>query len=152
MGFVGLHFHNASASTAVWAAHLSQKILFFLFQKCNKFVRVSSKAYIDTVSILTTRAREDANFVFIVMYGCKLPARLEPFQKLHTESRLGPIVRKTKVGAYNDKVPWGCRIFRSWKGSTTRIPCRADPGLRQVLPVGTELLILRPGLVNQSQE
>ena len=39
---------------------------FFLFQKCNKFVRVSSKAYIDTLSILTTRAREDANFVFIV--------------------------------------------------------------------------------------
>ena len=59
---------------------------------------------------------------------------------------------KIKFRAYNDKVPWGCRRFQSWKGSATRIPCWADPGLRQVLPMGIELLILRPGLVNQSQE
>ena len=38
------------------------------------------------------------------------------------------------------------------KGSATRIPSQADPGLQQVLPMGTELSILRPGLVNQSQE
>ena len=92
------------------------------------------------------------HFFFIVMYSCKLPARLEPFQRLHTESRLGPIVHKTKVGAYNNKVPWGCRRFWSWKGSATRISCRANPGLWQVLPVGIELSILRPVLVNQSQE
>ena len=41
-------------------------IILFLFQKCNKFVRVSSKAYIDTLSILMTRVREDANFVSLL--------------------------------------------------------------------------------------
>ena len=59
---------------------------------------------------------------------------------------------KTKVKAYNDKLPWGCRRSQSWKGSATKIPCQADPGLRQVLPVGIELSSLRPGLVYQSQE
>ena len=61
--------------------------------------------------------------------------------------------RKTKVRAsYNDKVPWGCRRFESWKESATRIPCRSDPGLQEISPMGIELSILRPGLVNQSQE
>ena len=62
------------------------------------------------------------------------------------------IVITKQVGAYNDKVPWGCRTFRSWKGSATRIPCWSDLGLREVSPVGIKLSILRPGLVNQSQE
>ena len=56
MGFVGLHFHNTSASMTLW--HMSlKKILFFFFflQKYNKYVHVSSKAYIDTLSIFMTR-------------------------------------------------------------------------------------------------
>ena len=31
-------------------------------------------------------------------------------------------------------------------------PCWSNPGLQEVSPVGIELSILRPGLVNQSQE
>ena len=154
MGFVGLHFHNASASMAVRHMSIEKSFFFsfFLFQKCNKFVCISS-IYIDTLSILT-RARKDANFVFIVTVANFL--LIWNLSKSCTLSRdwgqSSNRYHKTKVGAYNDKVPWGCRRFRSWKGSATRIPCRADPGLWQVLPVGIELSILRPGLVNQSQE
>ena len=152
MGFVGLHFHNASASTAVGHISLKKFQIFPFFQKYNKSVCISSKAYIDTLLIFTVRAREDL-FCFH-FYDCKLHAHLKPFQKLHTESQFGPIDNhhKTKVEAYNDKLPWGCRRSQSWKGSATKIPCQADPGLRQVLPVGIELSILRPGLVYQSQE
>ena len=47
---------------------LKKSCIFFLllFQKCNKLVHISSKAYIDTLLILMMRGREDANFVFIV--------------------------------------------------------------------------------------
>ena len=153
MGFVGLHFHNALVSTAV--QHISPKKFQKKknFQKYNKSVHVSSKAYIDTLLIFTTRAREDhfcfhftiENFMLVWNHSKScIPS--------HDWGQMMNRYHKTKIRAYNDKLPWGCRRFQSWKGSATRTPCWADLGLRQVLPMGTELLILRPGLVNQSQE
>jgi hypothetical protein len=134
-------------------AHASQKNSKFFFQKYNKSVRVSLRAYIDTLSIFMMRARE-VHFVFIFMIANFM--LVWNHSKSCTPScdwgQLTNRYRKTKVGAYNDKVPWGCRRFQSWKGSATRIPCWSNRGLWQVLPMEIKLSILRPGLVNQSQE
>ena len=148
MGFV-LGFHNASASTAV---SLKKFQIFFPRNTIN--MCAFRRKHTLTLSIFTMRARE-VHFCFY-FYDCKLHARLKPFQKLHTESQLGPIDKSLSQNQsrsyYNDKVPWGCRRFQSWKGSATRIPWRSNPGLREVSPMGIELSILRLGLVNQSQE
>ena len=96
------------------------------------------------------RGRGKSIFVFIFMIANFM--LVWNHSKSCTPSRNGGQLtnryRKTKVGAYyNDEVPWGCRRFGSRKGSATRIPCRSDPGLREVSPMGIKLSILRPGLV-----
>ena len=143
MGFVGLHFHNTSTSMAV--QHMSlKKFQNFFFQKCNKSVYVPS--YNDTLSIFSMRVRED-HFVFIFTIANFM--LIWNHSKSCTPScnwgQLMNFYCKTKVGAYNDKVPWGCRRFWSSKGLAPRIPCQSDLGLQEILPI--KLCKPEPGMI-----
>ena len=149
MGFVGLCFHNTLASTAMW--HMSlKKFQNFFFQKYNKSVCVSSKAHL--IDFYDEGEGRPFLFSFLrLQTSCSFETIPKAAHWVTIGANWWIVITKPKVGAYyNDKVPWGCRRFRSWKGSATRIPCQSDPGLREVSPEGIELSILRPGLVNQS--
>ena len=122
MGFVSLRFHNASASTRHQRpcdTCLSKNpfflLSFFFRNAINLCVFRQKHTYIDTLSILTMRVREDANFVFIVTVANFLLVwnLFKSCTPSHDWGQSLNRYRKTKVGAYNDKVPWGCRRFRS---------------------------------------
>ena len=131
MGFVGLRFHNVSQKIPIFFSRNTINLCAFTLTPYRFLRRERGKTIF--VFIFTI-----ANFMLVWNHSKSCTPSRDWGQSTNR-------YRKTKVGAYNDKVPWGCRRFRSWKGSATRIPCRSDPGLREVLPVGIELSILRPG-------
>ena len=148
MGFVGLHFHNTLASTVMQHMSLKKFKTNFSPRKTINLCTFCQKHTLTPYQLLWCGWGKSI-FVFIFM--------IANFMLIWNHSKsctpqLTNHYHKTKVGAYNDKVPWGCRRFESWNGSATRIPFWSDLCLQEILPMGIKLLILRPGLENQSWE